>query len=291
MSVDRVLAGLDRWTIVQAENLAAMRALPAASVHLAYLDSPFNTGSEFHTKDGRLAYADRWPSLEAFVESVVTRCAAARDLLTEDGCLILHIDPETSHYLKIALDKLFGRDCYRNEIVWRYRRWPTPSSDFQRMHDTLLRYTRNPKKERWNQLHEPLSPRTVAIHGTKKQKHAITEKGRKWGKWTGNGTEESPGAYLSDVWEIGVIAPLSTERAYPTQKPQELLDRIVLGCSHHGDVVLEPYCGAAPAVFSAVQHGRRGIGFDESVVAVEVATARLRAATAQGDWLLAAGCT
>lgn len=278
MSVERVLFGADRWAVVEGDNLELMRALPAAAVHLIYADSLFFTQRDFQLADGRLAYSDRWPSFDAYQAHVVERCAAARDLLTHDGCLILHVDPAVSHYLKVALDGLFGRDCFRNEIIWRYRRWPTPSPTFQWMHDVLLRYTRTPNAQRFNQLYEPLSPATVAIHGTKKQRHAKTEQGRKWGKWTGNGEEESPGAYMSDVWEIGVIAPKSQERTgWPTQKPRELTDRIVLGCSLPGDLLVEAYGGSAPLGSSATAHGRRCICIDNSPIAVEIATARLRA--------------
>ncbi len=285
MTIERVLSGVDRWAIVEGENLTLMRSLPPGSVHLVYGDAPFFTNRDFHAEDGRLAYSDRWPSMAAFVRHVRARCAAARDLLTEDGTLVAQVDPETSHYVKVALDSVFGRACFRNEIIWRHRRWPTKTQDFQRMHDVLLRYTRHPKKERWNQLYEPLSPATLAIHGTKKQKHAVTEKGRKWGSHPGESPEDSPGAYLSDVWEIGVIAPLSAERIYPTQKPRALADRVVLSCSHVGDMVLDPWCGGGTHVSAAVAHGRRGGGIDQSPLAVEVATKRLRAETAQSDWL------
>lgn len=276
--IDRVLFGAERWAVVHGDNLDVMRSMPPASVHLCYMDPGYFKGRDFKLADGRVAFSDKWPSFDAYMAHVMDRCAAARDLLTDDGCLVLHVDPDASHYLKVALDGLFGRDCFRNEIIWRYRRWPTQSKDFQRMHDVLLRYTRSPDKERFNVLYEPLSPRTVAIHGTKKQKHAITEKGRKWGKWTGNGTEESPGAYMSDVWDISVIAPLSRERTgWPTQKPRELIDRITLSLSSPSDLLLEAYAGSAPLCSSAADHDRRCISIDSSSIAVEIATARLRA--------------
>lgn len=278
-----VLAKRDQWAIVLGDNLDIMRGMPAASVHLSYLDAPFMTGDVFTTKDGRVAYTDRWPSLEAFVEHVIERCAAARDLLTDDGALILHVDPSTSHYLKVALDRLFGRDCYRNEIIWRYRRWPSKSRDFQRMHDVLFRYTKSPDKERWNQLYEPLAPSTVETWGEARQE-AVKEDGKR--VRSASTEDPSPGVPMSDVWDIGVLAPVASERTgYPTQKPRSLLDRIVTTCSLPGDVLLEGYCGSAPGVSAAVAHARRGIGLDSSTVAVEIATKRLRAETKQIDWL------
>lgn len=275
-TMDAVLSGAARWAIVQGDNLALMCALPASSVHLCYMDPPFFTGRDFTLSDGRLAFSDKWESLDSYLNYVVDRCAAARDTLTEDGALILHVDPTASHYLKVRIDGLFGRDCFRNEIVWRYRRWPVAGKDFQRMHDILLRYTKSPNKERWNQLYEPLAPSTVAIHGTKKQKHVQTEKGRKWGAHGGYSDEESPGAYMSDVWEVSLVAPLSAGRTgWPTEKPPELLERIVSSCSHPGDVVLEPFCGSGPAVERAVALGRRAIGIDENPIAVNIAQSRV----------------
>lgn len=291
MSVNDVLARREQWAVVHGDNLDLMRAMPARSVHLVYGDALYNTGDDFYLKDGRLAYTDKFASLDDYVTDLRERCAAARDVLTDDGTLVLQTDPTVSHYVKVMLDGVFGRECYRNEVVWRYRRWPAPSRDFQRMHDVLFRYVRNPKAAwRWHQLYEPLSPKTVAIHGTKKQKHAVTEKGRKWGDHAGYSTEESPGAYLSDVWEIGVIAPLSEQRMWPTQKPTELADRVVLSCSDPGDVVLDPWCGSGTHVSRAVAHGRRGVGFDKSPTAVEVATKRLRSETRQVDWLQEVAC-
>jgi site-specific DNA-methyltransferase (adenine-specific) len=275
--IARVLSGAERWTIACGDNLEVMRAMPPASVDLLYGDTLYATGSTFHLPDGRVAYEDRHESLDSYLSDLRERCAAGRDLLAGHGTFVLQVDPETSHYVKVMLDGIFGRECFRNEIIWRYRRWPTRSRDFQRMHDVLFRYVRNHRARwRWNQLFEPLSPRTVAIHGTKKQRHTITEKGRKWGAQVASDAEDSPGAYLSDVWEIGVIAPKSRERAWPTQKPTDLAARVILACSDPGDVVLDPWSGGGTFVSVAVEHDRRGIGIDQSPLAVELGTARVR---------------
>jgi site-specific DNA-methyltransferase (adenine-specific) len=87
----------------------------------------------------------------------------------------------------------------------------------------------------------------------------------------------SPGAPLGDVWDIGIIAPVARERTgYPTQKPEGLIERIVLSCTHPGDLVLDPYCGSGTSLAVAKRLGRRAIGIDESPVAVQVILARLR---------------
>jgi DNA modification methylase len=248
-------------------------------VHLAYLDPPFNTGRDFAYKprDGgpeEHAYSDKWPSLEAFVAALRERAVAVRELLTPDGCMVLHCDPQTSHYVKVMLDGVFGRQCYANEIVWRYRRWPSPSRHFQRVHDTILRYVRDSATEpRWNQLYEPLAETTVQTHGTTKQQ-AVWREGR--ARYAGKSDEESPGVAMGDVWEIGIVAPTGVERTgYPTQKPEPLLRRIIESCSNIGDTVLDPYCGSATSGAVAQALGRNWIGIDESPVAIRVASARL----------------
>lgn len=278
--IDAVLSGAARWAVAQGDNLTVMQAMPPQSVHLVYGDAPFNTGRDFKTDDDRLAYSDKWPSLDAFVEHVRNRCAAARDLLTMDGCLIVQVDPETSHYIKVALDGVFGRDCFRNEIVWRYRKWGSPTPNFQRCHDTLLRYTRSPKSERWSQLYEARSASTLATWGMGR----VISKNVNGKRVTTLTDDISPGTQMSDVWEIGILAPSGNERlGYPTQKPRALSERVVSACSLPHDVVLDPWCGSGTTVSAAVYLGRRGIGIDQSPVAVEVATARMRRETVQID--------
>jgi len=77
-----------------------------------------------------------------------------KELLADDGSIYVHLDWHVGHYVKVMMDEIFGYENFRNEIVWRYRRWPAPSKDFQNMHDTILRYTKG-DKHIWNQLYEP----------------------------------------------------------------------------------------------------------------------------------------
>ena len=267
--------------ILHGDNLDVMRDLlsKGTRAHLVYMDPPFNTGRDFAFKprDGgpeEHAYSDKWPSLDAFLEALRDRVVAARDLLTADGCLFLHCDPETSHYVKVMLDGVFGRACYANEIVWRYRRWPSGAKHFQWMHDVLLRYVRDHKAEpRWVQFYEPLSDSTIRAGGDRKQVAKFDDDGR---RHRGLTAEPSKGAPLSDVWEIPVVAPSGQERTgYPTQKPEALLERIITACSYPGDTVLDPYCGSGTTIAVAERLGRVGIGIDASPVAIRVATQRL----------------
>ncbi len=266
------------------DNLAALRALARThreTVTLAYLDPPFLTGrvheavsKEAGVRATRAAFDDRWPDRASYLESIGARLVAIKALLAPHGCVVLHVDPKTSHYLKVLCDEIFGDDAFASEIVWRYRRWPAKTPNFQRVHDVLLRYRKDPSvPPRFNPLYEPLAPSTLATWGTGKQR-AVVKDGRRLRSQTTK--ESTPGVPMGDVWDIGVIAPVAKERTgYPSQKPEALLDRIVGALSDPGEWVLDPYAGSGTTVAVAARLGRRFLGIDASPVAIETQLARL----------------
>lgn len=269
--------------ILHGDNLPILRDLCErdAKVHLAYLDPPFFTGRDFNYRPRgggteEHAYSDRWPSLDSYVEALVERAAAVRDLLTPDGSMVIHVDPTTSHYVRVAVDRVFGREAFANEIIWRYRRWPSGTKTFQWMHDILLRWVRDhTATPRWNQLYEPLAPSTVASWGDSRRQMAVRGANGKRVR-SSLGPEPSRGAPMSDVWEIPVIAGVGRERTgYPTQKPEALLERLISGVTRTGDTVLDPYCGSGTTLAVAVRLGRYAIGIDSSAVATRVARERI----------------
>jgi site-specific DNA-methyltransferase (adenine-specific) len=243
-------------------------------VTLAYMDPPFLTGRTFEHRDGRAAFEDRWNDRAAYLESIGARLELIRRMLAPHGCVIVHVDPKTSHYVKVMCDEIFGDDCFASEIVWRYRRWPSRTPNFQRVHDVLLRYRKSAEVEpRYNAMYEPLAASTLATWGTKKQR-AVVKDGR---RMRSSKTEEAtPGVPMGDVWDIGVIAPVARERTgYPSQKPEALLERLVRALSSPGDVVLDPYAGSGTTLAVADRLGRVFVGIDESDVAIETTMARL----------------
>lgn len=268
-----VLAGQRRWAVVECDNLEFLRDLPAGCAHLIYLDPPFCTGREFHLPDKTLAFVDRWRSIDEYLSWLGARVVAAFATLAREGSLVVHIDPRTSHHVKVMLDGVLGPERFRSEIIWRYRRMPSGVGNFERVHDVLLRYVRAPGHERWTQLFEPLAPSTLAKFGVKRQRK---------GAFRGTGEEESPGAPLGDVWDIGVLGPRSSERTgYPTQKPEALIKRLVLACTLPGDVVIDPTCGSGTTIAVAERLGRRAIGCDSGAAAIRIARQRLERQTAQ----------
>lgn len=195
----------------QADNLEVMRALAKAKLwfDLVYMDPPFNTGWTFTTTEGRFAFEDKWPSRDHYLFELGKRVSLAWELLALHGTLVVHVDPKESHHVKVECDRLLGQQFFANEIIWRYRRWPTVTPAFQSVHDVLLVYRRSRAVERWTQLYEPLAPSTVKTWGTKKQAAVFRE-----GKRVRSSVleEESKGVPMGDVWEIPIIAPVSKER-------------------------------------------------------------------------------
>lgn len=263
--------------IIHGDNLEAMYALGDEGIRfaLAYLDPPFLTGKTHRMADGRIAFDDRWPTRAAYFDLLEERLEAAMDLLLPNGSLVLHLDSKVVHEAKTLCDAMWGRDRFASEIIWRYRRWPTKTSNFQRVHDTLLRYRKDMSvMPRWNQLYEPLSPKTVDQWGQRKQRAVIGAGARR--VRSSSTDEPSPGAPLGDVWDIGIIGPSSHERTgFPTQKPEALIERLVLALTDPGDFVLDPYHGSGTTAAVCDRHDRSCIGIDDSEAAIEVARARL----------------
>lgn len=279
-----------KLALVQGDNLDAMQALQAdfgGKFALVYMDPPFFTGREHQRvtrqkgADGRPertlshGFDDRWQNLEQYLDALWPRLVAARNLLRPDGCLVLHVDSKTSHYAKILLDELFGSECFASEIIWRYRRWPAKTRNFQRVHDVLLRYVREPETAPiFNQLYEPLAASTRATWGSGKQRAVFDDQGRRLRSSTM--TDASPGTPMGDVWEIGIVAPVAKERTgYPTQKPEALLERLINACTCPGDLILDPYLGSGTTIAVAAMLNRRAIGVDMNPASVQLTRERL----------------
>ncbi|MFZ5895949.1 MAG: DNA-methyltransferase [Myxococcota bacterium] len=283
-------AGSPDMRLIHGDNRLALKALAERPERatLIYLDPPFFTGREHShversRKDGDIvrklvpAFDDRWDSLEHYLSELALRVRLARELLDPSGCLVLHVDPKTSHYAKVVCDEIFGVEAFASEIIWRYRRWPAKTRNFQRVHDVLLRYVRDPEQEpRFQQLYEPLAASTEKTWGTQRQRAVVDAAGR---RTRSSVTEQpSPGAPLGDVWDISIIAPVARERTgYPTQKPEALLERLIAACTAPGDLVVDGYCGSGTTLAVAARLGRRALGIDQNAQALTITRKRLEA--------------
>jgi site-specific DNA-methyltransferase (adenine-specific) len=229
----------------------------------------------------------------AYLCMMAPRLVELRRVLKASGSLYLHCDPTASHYLKVLLDGIFGPACFRNEVIWRYRRWPAKARRFQRMHDVLLFYTASRERAHtFNTLYgyEKLAESTLKTFGTRKQRADFSSGHRKPGVEDAE-TQGPPlsdfwdldepdgrGPPLSDAWEIGVIAAIGRERTgYPTQKPESLLERIIRSSSNEGDLVLDPFCGCGTAIAVAERLKRRWAGIDVTHLALNLVRERMKA--------------
>ena len=264
-------------TIVLGDNLAVTALLPDAAFRLIYLDPPFNTGrvqrrqsvsttrtpdgsrqgfggNSYDTVKGMLSrYDDRFDDYWAFLEP---RLAEAWRLLDQQGTLYLHLDYREAHYAKVALDALFGRDSFLNELIWAYdygakstRRWPAK-------HDTILVYVKNPAEYYFDS--EAVDREPYMAPGL------VTPE------------KVARGKLPTDVWWHTIVTTNGGERTgYATQKPEGVLRRIIQASSAPGDRVLDFFAGSGTTGAVARALGRRYLLVDESPDAVAVMHARL----------------
>ena len=203
----------------------------------------------------------------AYLTYMGERLVEMRRLLKPTRGIYLHCDPTASHYLKGVMDAIFGYASFRNEIVWSYRRWPVASfRGFQRMHDTIFYYMKDPARGVHNVEYEPASESYLRRFGGGSNRKDPDNPARVIP------VDESAQEPQHDVWsDIGIIAGNSRERVgYPTQKPLALLKRIVAASSNPGDLVLDPFCGCGTAVVAAHNLERRWIGIDISPTAINI---------------------
>ena len=259
----------------------------AGKINLIYIDPPFFTGADFtvRTKVGdeeiekepsiieERAYKDTWSGgIASYLKYMYERLVLMRELLSENGSIYVHLDWHVGHYVKVMMDEIFGYENFRNEVVWRYRRWPAVSDDFQKMHDVILRYSKT-KNTIWNQLYEELSESSIRQWKGKLRVDRTSEKGTRFSETL---DKESPGVQMSDVWEISQItAPFGEYLNFDTQKPEALLKRIIFASSNPGDIVADFFCGSGTTLAVAEKHGRRWVGSDLSKFAIQVTRKRL----------------
>ena len=282
-------------TVWTGDNLDILRGMNSETIDLIYLDPPFNSNKNYEapvgSKAAGAAFKDTWTlsdldvawmgliadeqpaiaymldttgrihgkGMQSYLTMMAVRLLEMRRVLKPAGTIYLHCDPYASHYLKMLMDAVFGVPSYRNEIIWHYRRWPSKQKNFQRMHDVVLRYSKN-EDVTWNQLFDPLSAETLKrIKGGKKIVTFFDEKTRK--KRIRPTNETSKGVPMCDVWDIKqIVGPTRERTGYPTQKPLTLLERIIAASSNPGDVVLDPFCGCATACMAAEKLGRQWVG-------------------------------
>lgn len=308
--------------LIYGDNLLAMAALLAGDeetpslrgkIDLIYIDPPFDSKADYRTKITlpgttidqkptvleQFAYSDTWADGTAsYLAMIVPRLILMRELLSETGSIYVHLDWHVGHYVKLVMDEVFGKEHFRNEVVWHYRRWTAGSSRYQNMHDTLFFYT---KSDRYT-----FAP--VEVDATDSQQ-AVLDKG-----YNVNVVNSSAGkirqllvydrdkvnalvaagkldtskygriVYIDrsktvapDVWtDIQFLHSQAHERTdYATQKPEKLLERIIDASCPEGGLVADFFAGSGTTAAAAEKRGRRWIVSDLGKPAVMVTRKRL----------------
>jgi len=263
--------------------------LPAwrdATIDAIYIDPPFGTGIVRTGRGHR--YADRADDPEAFVAWLSPYLAASRRVLATHGSLFVHLDYRAVHYVKVALDRLFGRHLFVNELVWCYAIGGKSRRGFGRKHDTILWYARSAD---W--AFYPDAVRVARRGGS--HMRVVDRDGEgpvqeKTDRRTGRVYRYpvAAGKVPEDWWgDIETLNHSDRERTgWPSQKPERLVERIVRAVTEPGDRVVDFFVGSGTTAAVAQRLDRRFVAFDRERAAIDVASRRL---AEQGHRLAAEG--
>ena len=287
-------------TLYTNDNLFILNGLNSNLVDLIYLDPPFNTKKMYSAPVGSKAagtsfkdmwtladvneayleiLADKYPAIARFIGTIgkihskammsyltymVQRIIEMHRVLKDTGSFYLHCDPTASHYLKILLDDIFGKNNFRNEISWCYTGPSGAKKNFPAKHDVILRYSKSDEYIfNWKDIRIPyVRLETGKTHSIFKKSATLSNEGK------------IPEDYWYDIPSGGHISP-KERTGYRTQKPLALLHRIIKASSNEGDIVMDPFCGCATTCVAAQQFGRKWIGIDLEENAVRLLVERL----------------
>ena len=282
-------------------------------IKLIYIDPPFDVGADFSmdiqvgdesiTKKSNvleeIAYRDTWGNgADSFISMIYERLNLMKDLLAPDGSIYVHCDYRVSSYLKLILDEIFGKDQFRNELIWHYQTYQGQVRNyFPRKHDTILYYTKSSKSTfhllkddnpeqtidftRWNmylnennQIMGDFYPENDSRFKGYYNRF-VKEHHRKPGK--GDVILQIEGNTIDSVWDVKAIDPKNKEErlGYPTQKPTKLLERIIKASSNENDLVADFFCGSGTTLAVAEKLGRKWIGSDLGKFAIHTTRKRM----------------
>lgn len=227
-------------------------------VKLIYIDPPFATSDEFKNKEGAKAYADKKEGAE-FIEYLRKRIILARSILADDGSIFVHLDWKMAHYVKIILDEVFGKNNFRNEIVWAYNGPGSPGmKQFNRKHDTIFWYS---KSSKWI-----FNDKDIRVEHSEKTVDNF-KVGLEGSGFIGDTYElNKNGKIPEDWWQIAVASRIKVDgvnrMGYPTEKPFKLIERIIRACSCEDDIVMDFFAGSGIVASVAERLNRRWISCD-----------------------------
>lgn len=261
----------NKWSnkLILGDNLKVLKQLTtdnevSGKVNLVYIDPPFATKQDFK-KGQEKAYTDKVIGAE-FVEFIRERLILIKELMADDAVIYVHLDEKKSHYIKVILDEVFGEENFQREIIWDISvlsGFKTQAANWVRGHDVLLYYSKSA-----NFIFNKLTTEHRQEYLDRFNK--VDKDGRKY--FDGRGEKKyledviSKGKRIGDVWNDIMSfqqIPTSKEKiGYPTQKPENLLERIILSSSRENDLVLDAFAGSGTTIAVAEKLNRRWIGID-----------------------------
>lgn len=260
-------------------------------IDLIYIDPPFDSKADYIRRvkirgekvEGsgqglfeEKQYTDIWEKDE-YLQFIYERLLLMRELLSDKGSIYLHCDWHKNSYIRILMDEVFGSDNLVREIVWN-RGNPSGgkagAQNYIHTHDTILFYAKNKTHLTFNKQFDEYSQEYIDERFVHED-----EKGRYRLQGSDNRKQylsESKGKAITSVWDIPDINVMALERSdYPTQKPEALLERIILASSDEGDVVADFFMGSGTTQSVAQKLGRKWMGCDINLGALQIATKRL----------------
>ena len=260
--------------------LQIMNNLPNESIDMIYLDPPFYKQKNQILSDNKgtiYSFKDVWNSINEYKNYIKIRLLEMKRILKSSGSIFLHCDNSASHHLHIILDEVFGTNNFRNEIIWVYKRWSNSQKRLLPTHQKIFFYTKT-SNYKFNTIYcDYASTTNLDQILQERQKNKLGKTTYK--KGTNDDiilSKNKKGVPLSDVWEIPLLNPKAKERTgYPTQKPIELLERIIKISTDESDLVLDPFCGSGTTLVSAKLLKRKYIGIDINPDAIYVSSQRL----------------
>lgn len=258
-----------------------LKSVEPGSVDMVYLDPPFFTEKRHRLRNRdrsqEFVFDDLWGCHKKYAEFMVSRLKLCRDCLSEEGSIFVHCDSTANHIIRAILDELFGRENFRSEIIWSYKRWSNSKSGLLPAHQNIYWYSKT-NSFKFNRIFNRYSESTNVDQIL--QRRARDAHGKSVYQRDENGEvvldDDKVGVPLSDVWEIPYLNPKAKERVgYPTQKPILLLERIIEISTDPGDFVLDPFCGSGTTLVAAQLMERDGLGIDISHEAIDLAQARI----------------
>lgn len=264
--------------LIHGDNAKVMDSLlrregMAGRINMIYIDPPFFSKADYDAvlKVGNetirhTVYGDNWRFGKAGYFSMLTSSLMQmKELLASDGLIWLHLDWHAAASARLIMDEIFGEENFVNEIVWNYKSGGSSSRHFARKHDTILVYAKS-RKYAFYPLQEKSYNRQLKPYRFKGVKEYRDEVG--WYTMVN----------MKDVWQIDMVGRTSSERTgYATQKPEELLKRIILSSTKEGDLCADFFSGSGTLAAAAAKTGRRFIACDTGSLAVETSAARLTA--------------